>query len=264
VTGSITRWIRFTSSTDGAARFGVLIGDEIEVHAGDMFGDAVPTGERVAVSSVSILPPCEPTKIVALWNNLRGAAEKNGWAIPAEPLYFIKPPSCVVGHNAPVRRPASYDGRLLYEGELGIVIGTRCVDVALSDADDVIFGYTCVNDVTALELITADESFAQWSRAKSFDTFGAIGPVVASGLSPDALVIRTLVGGKVRQDYPVSDMIFSPRELVHRVSRDMTLMPGDVIACGTSTGAMPMRPGVQIDVEIEGVGVLSNALAGAE
>jgi 2-keto-4-pentenoate hydratase/2-oxohepta-3-ene-1,7-dioic acid hydratase in catechol pathway len=159
--------------------------------------------------------------------------------------------------------PASYAGRILYEGELGVVIGTACSDVDPAHVDEVIFGYTCVNDVTAFEIITEDESFPQWCRAKSFDTFAPIGPVVARGLDPDELTVQTRVGGKVRQDYPVSDMFFKPRELVSLISRGMTLLPGDVIACGTSLGAMPMRPGVTIEVEIPGIGVLANALQAA-
>jgi 2-keto-4-pentenoate hydratase/2-oxohepta-3-ene-1,7-dioic acid hydratase in catechol pathway len=153
-------------------------------------------------------------------------------------------------------------GRVVYEGELGVVIGTRCVDVAVDEVDEVVFGYTCVNDVTALELLTEDASFPQWCRAKGFDTFGPLGPVIARGLDPDALDVRTLVGGKVRQDYPVDDMFFSPRRLVSLISRDMTLVPGDVIACGTSTGVLPMRPGIAVEVHIDGIGVLGNALAG--
>ncbi|MGD9996005.1 MAG: fumarylacetoacetate hydrolase family protein [Ilumatobacteraceae bacterium] len=253
------RWIRFARA-DGTTGFGTLADDTIAIHDGDMFGGAVNSGEHIALTDVQVLAPCRPTKIVALWNNLRAAADKQGWAEPTEPLYFIKPPSCCIGHGAAVVKPKSYAGRVLYEGELGIVIGRTCVDVAPDEVDDVVFGYTCVNDVTALELINADQSFAQWSRAKSFDTFGALGPVIASGIEPDGLRVQTIVGGKVRQDYPVSDMFFSPRRLVSLLSRDMTLQPGDVIACGTSIGAMPMRPGVQIEVSIDGIGVLANTL----
>jgi 2-keto-4-pentenoate hydratase/2-oxohepta-3-ene-1,7-dioic acid hydratase in catechol pathway len=248
----------------GRVGFGTVDDDtpgEIVVYEGDVFAGAEPTGERVTLESVRPLPPCEPTKVIGLWNNLRAAAEKNGWAEPAEPLYFLKATSSLVGHGVPVIRPSSYSGRIVYEGELGVVIGTACSDVAVDDADEVIFGYTCVNDVTALELLTAEPAFPQWCRAKGFDTFGPIGPVIASGLDPDSLQVRTLVGGKPRQDYPVSDMFFSPRRLVSLLSRDMTLSPGDVIACGTSTGVLPMRPQVDIDVHIEGIGVLSNALA---
>jgi 2-keto-4-pentenoate hydratase/2-oxohepta-3-ene-1,7-dioic acid hydratase in catechol pathway len=210
-----------------------------------------------------VLVPCQPSKIVGLWNNLAAAADKNGWARPAEPLYFFKPSTACIGHRAPVVRPAAWSGRILYEGELGVVIGAACCDVDLADVDDVIFGYTCVNDVTALEIVAEDESFPQWCRAKSFDTFAPIGPVIARGLKPDGFTVQTRAGGKVRQHYPVSDMFFPPRRLVSLVSRGMTLLPGDVIACGTSTGAMPMRPGVTIEVDIPGIGVLANALQGA-
>ena len=257
----IVRWMRFTRRTDGSAGFGsVSDSGEIVVHDGDMMDSPTPTGERVAVEGVVVLPPCTPSKIVGLWNNLAAAANKNGWAQPAEPLYFFKPSTACIGHGAPVVPPRSYEGRVVYEGELGVVIGKQCTDVAIDEVDDVVFGYTCINDVTALELITADDSFPQWCRAKSFDTFAPIGPVVACGIEPDGLTIQTRVGGKVRQDYPVSDMFFSPRRLVSLISRDMTLMPGDVIACGTSSGVLPMRAGTEIDVDIAGIGVLTNAL----
>jgi len=265
MTRDVVRWMRFATSTDAPIGFGTLDPSTggVEVHAGDMFGSSTATGERLSVDDVVVLPPCQPSKIIGLWNNLEAAADKNGWARPPEPLFFFKPSTACVGHAAAVVPPASYTGRILYEGELGVVIGTPCSDVDLADVDDVIFGYTCVNDVTAFDIITADESFPQWCRAKSFDTFAPIGPVVACGLDPDELTVQTRVGGKVRQDYPVSDMFFSPRQLVSLISRGMTLLPGDVIACGTSTGAMPMRPGVSIEVEIPGIGVLSNALQSA-
>jgi 2-keto-4-pentenoate hydratase/2-oxohepta-3-ene-1,7-dioic acid hydratase in catechol pathway len=112
--------------------------------------------------------------------------------------------------------------------------------------------------VTAFEIIGRDPGFAQWSRAKSFDTFGVFGPVIATGVDPAALTVRTLVNGRERQNYPVADMIFKPVEIVSRLSRDMTLEPGDIIACGTSLGAMPMKPGTTVEVVIEGVGTLRN------
>ena len=163
----VAKWIRFE---DAAHRigFGTVDDDEVVVHAGDMFTGAEPTGERVPLESVEVLIPCVPTKMIALWNNLRGAAEKAGLGTPIEPLYFLKAPSSLVPHRARVMRPSSYSGRILYEGELGVVIGKTCVDVALEDVDDVVFGFTCVNDVTALDLIKADPSFAQWARCKGF------------------------------------------------------------------------------------------------
>ncbi len=120
------------------------------------------------------------------------------------------------------------------------------------------FGYTCVNDVTAFELINKDASFAQWTRAKSFDTFGPFGPVAATDLDPMQLSIKTIVNGDERQNYPVSDMIFPPFRLISMISQDMTLYPGDVITCGTSIGAGSLKPGSTVVVEIEGIGRLSN------
>ena len=148
---------------------------------------------------------------------------------------------------------------MVYEGELGIVISKTCSNVPEDQADDYIFGYTCINDVTAIEIINKDSSFAQWSRAKSMDTFGAFGPVVAAGIDPSGLSIRTVLNGEERQNYPVSDMIFPPRRIVSSISRDLTLNPGDVIACGTSLGLGSMKePRNTIEVTIEGIGTLSN------
>jgi 2-keto-4-pentenoate hydratase/2-oxohepta-3-ene-1,7-dioic acid hydratase in catechol pathway len=149
---------------------------------------------------------------------------------------------------------------MVYEGELGIVIGRTCKEITEAEADDHIFGYSCINDVTALDLIDKDPTFAQWARAKSFDTFGAYGPVVATGLDVDNLVIRTEFNGRERQNYPVSDLIHPPRRLVSLLSHDMTLFPGDVICCGTSIGAAPMkRPSNTIEVIIDGIGTLTNS-----
>jgi 2-keto-4-pentenoate hydratase/2-oxohepta-3-ene-1,7-dioic acid hydratase in catechol pathway len=257
------KWIRFVDD-DGLVAFGTLNEADdpvtVAVHHGDLFADAATTGRRLCLDEVTVLPPCQPTKMIGLWNNSRSVAAKQGWPIPAEPLYFLKAPSSFIGHRGMIRRPASYDGHIVYEGELGIVIGTTCTNVALADVDEVVFGYTCVNDITALGLINADPQFAQWSRAKGFDTFGAFGPVISTHVDPDLARIRTLVGGKVRQEYNASDLIFSPRQLVSLLSRDMTLCPGDLIACGTSGGVLSMRPGVPVDVCIDGIGQLTNAL----
>ena len=147
---------------------------------------------------------------------------------------------------------------MVYEGELGIVIGKRCTAVAEADAPGCIFGYTCINDVTAAEILNKDASFAQWTRAKSFDTFGAFGPVIATGLDPSTLAVRTILNGQERQNYPVADMIFPPARLVSLISQDMTLEPGDVIACGTSVGVGSMKPGSSVSIVIDGIGTLSN------
>jgi 2-keto-4-pentenoate hydratase/2-oxohepta-3-ene-1,7-dioic acid hydratase in catechol pathway len=205
-----------------------------------------------------ILPPCVPRKFIGLWNNYRALAEKLGQAIPGEPLYFLKATSSLLGDGGVIRVPRGYDGRMAYEGALGIVIGHRCASVDVAQAADCILGYTCVNDVTALDILNRDPSFAQWTRAKSFGTFRVFGPVIATGLDPLVLTVRTRVIGRERQNYPAADMIFSPAEIVSRLSHDMTLEPGDLIACGTSLGVLPMKEGNTVEVEIDGVGVLHN------
>jgi len=252
----MTLWARIEFG--GRVRVGIVEDDTIHLHDGDLFDSGGKTGETVPVSEARWLTPTAPTKMVALWNNFRAAAEKNGWAIPAEPLYFIKTPNSFNAHGQPIRAPSAYDGRVAYEGELGIVIGKTCTAVSIEAAIDHIFGYTCVNDVTALELLQRDPSFPQWTRAKNFDTFGVFGPVVSTALDPLGLTIRTLVNGRERQNYRADDMIFRPAELVSRLSHDKTLMPGDVIACGTSLGVLPMKPGTMIEVVIDGIGTLRN------
>lgn len=252
-------WIRF--ERDGQAGFGTLADETIQIHAGNMFGVAVPSGETVALADVTVLTPCLPSKFIGLWNNYRAAAEKQGNAIPPEPLYFIKGANSYLAHGQAIRKPDSYNGKIIYEGELGVVIGRRARNVPAEAADAYIFGYTCVNDVTALDIITRDPSFAQWPRAKSFDTFGAFGPVIATELDASQLVIRTLLNGRERQNYPASDMIFSPRSLVEAISRELTLEPGDIISCGTSLGVGVLRPGMSVEVAIAGIGVLQNSVA---
>lgn len=255
----MARWIRFEHNN--RILFGTVHDDLITVHEGDMLNEPSETEEQIPLGSVEVRIPVEPTKMIGLWNNLRAAADKQGWPEPDEPLYFFKAPSCFLPSGGVIVKPEAYEGRVVYEGELGIVIGRRCSNLSDDNVDDHIFGYTCVNDVTALQLIHREESFPQWCRSKSFDTFGAFGPVVVTDVDPNELRVTTTLNGRVRQDYPVSDMFFSPRELVRRISQGMTLFPGDVIACGTSTGALPMKPGSTVEVTIDGIGTLSNTFA---
>lgn len=250
------QWLRF--EYQGSTGFGVLEGDRVRCYQGDMFGTTVATQTLLALADLRWLPPCEPGKIIGLWNNFRAAAEKNGWAEPAEPLYFLKSPASAAGHLQPIAVPASYSGRVIYEGELVLVIGKTARSVDVQHAAEHVFGYTCGNDLTALELLHRDASFAQWTRAKSFDGFAAFGPVVETEFTPAASHLRTLVGGRERQNFALSDMFFSPLELVSRISHDMTLEPGDLIFCGTSLGALPMKAGTTVDVVVDGIGTLSN------
>jgi 2-keto-4-pentenoate hydratase/2-oxohepta-3-ene-1,7-dioic acid hydratase in catechol pathway len=252
----MSHWIRVQHQ--GRERFGSVEGETIRLHSGSLFGEHAPSGESLPLADARVLTPVAPSKMVALWNNFRALAEKLGNPIPPEPLYFLKANNSFLAHGETIRMPAAYPGKVVYEGELGIVIGKRCTAVSEADAPAHILGYTCINDVTAAELINKDATFAQWTRAKSFDTFGVFGPVIATGLDPAKLSIKTILNGQERQNYPVTDMIFPPAALVSLISRDMTLEPGDVIACGTSVGVGSMKPGSTVSIVIEGIGTLTN------
>jgi len=249
-------WMRF--SRQRGIEVGTLDGDSVHVCSGDPFSGGKPTGEVLPTSEIQWETPCTPGKMIALWNNFHAAATKFALGIPLDPLFFLKSPNSFCAHGSVIAAPRSYPGRVLFEGELGVVIGKAGKGIAVADAPAHIFGYTCVNDVTAVDLLKADPSFPQWTRAKGFDGFGPFGPVIATDLDPAQLTVRTLVNGRERQSYPVSDMIFSPAELVSLISRDMTLLPGDVISCGTSVGAGPIPSGTTVEVHIEGIGTLSN------
>ena len=255
----MTRWARFTDG-DGRVGFGTVADDRIVEHRGDLFEQPVPTGTTLPVDQVELLAPCTPTKIVALWNNFHALAAKLEKQPPAHPLFLIKPATTAVGPNREIERPRAYTGKIAFEGELGIVIGKRCKNVEVDAASDCIFGYTCVNDVTAAEILNADPTFAQWCRSKGFDTFGCLGPVIATELDWRGARVVTRLDGVERQNYPLSDMIYSPAEQVSRISRDMTLLPGDVIACGTSLGVGSMKDGSTVEIRIDGIGSLVNTL----
>jgi 2-keto-4-pentenoate hydratase/2-oxohepta-3-ene-1,7-dioic acid hydratase in catechol pathway len=253
-------WARFRTD-DGRVGFGALEDGRIAEHSGDLFGGSSPTGRILPAGEFSLLVPCSPTKIIALWNNFRALADKLQKQPPAHPLFLLKPASSVAGPGDDIERPAAYAGKIAYEGELGIVIGRRCRNVALGEAPQFILGYTCVNDVTAAEVLNENPDFAQWTRSKGYDTFGCLGPAIATRFDWREAEVVTRVGGVERQRYPLADMIFPPAELVSRVSQDMTLLPGDVIACGTSLGVGSIRDGSVVEVSIDGIGTLRNTLA---
>lgn len=252
----MAHWIRYTHAAGEG--FGTLAGESVRVHAGDMFDRPAATGETLRLADVRLLAPCRPGKIVALWNNFHALAAKLGNPVPPEPLWFLKATTAVIGPGDTIRKPAHFAGKVIFEGELGIVIGRRARGVSEADALAHILGYTCVNDVTAVDLLKKDATFDQWSRAKSFDTFCPLGPAIATGLDPAALEVRVLLNGEERQRYPVADMVFPPARLVALLSRDVTLEPGDVIACGTSVGVGTMKPGTAVTVAIAGIGELAN------
>ena len=253
----MTLWVRFEH--EGKAGFGLLAQNAIEVHTGSMFESPKATGHSVPLSAARLLRPAEPTKMIALWNNFHALAAKLKSPVPAEPLYFIKNPGSFADPGAIVHRPAAYDGKVVYEGELGIVIGKSCHNASEEEAAAAIFGYTCVNDITAADIISRDATFAQWTRAKGFDGFGPFGPVIATGLDAATLVVKTWVNGEERQNYPIADMVFPAAALVAKISADMTLLPGDIVSFGTSLGVGTMKLAENtVEIEIEGIGILHN------
>jgi len=157
-----------------------------------------------------------------------------------------------------IRTPKSYSGKVVYEGELGIVIGERCHEVDEAEAAQAIFGYTCINDVTAIEILNRDPGYAQWTRSKSFNTFGVFGPYITTDVDPSKLTIKTILNDQERQNYPIADIIFAPAKLVSLISQDVPLEAGDIIACGTSVGVGSMKPGSNVSIIIDGVGQLDN------
>ncbi len=254
------RWTRLLDPA-GHSTFAHITGEAAQPIQGTPFdppGTWQDRGEPIALDVVSWLPPVQPSKVIALWKNFHALAIKQQQTIPEEPLYALRAPSSLAAHRQPVVKPASYDGAVFYEGELALVVGKTMRAVAPAEVRAHLLGCTIANDVTAMELINRDPSFPQWSRSKSFDTFGVIGPWIDTDFDWTGASVRTRVNGRERQNYPLADMIFEPLTLLSRLSHDMTLEPGDVVLCGTSVGALPMRPGTDLEVEITGLGVLAN------
>ncbi len=255
----MAHWVRFDHG--GKTAIGTLEDGKIAVHSGSLFDNPQPTGEVVLLSEVALKAPTDPTKIIALWNNFHALAAKLNVAEPAEPLYLLKSIGSVCAPGAVVKRPKAYDGKVVYEGELGIVIGKTATNVLEEDALDHVLGYTCVNDITAADIIQKDPTFPQWARAKGYDGFGPFGPVIATDVTPETLVVKTILNGAERQNYPISDMIFPVAKLVSALSHDMTLNPGDLIACGTSVGVGVMKEKVNtVSIVIDGIGSLDNTV----
>jgi 2-keto-4-pentenoate hydratase/2-oxohepta-3-ene-1,7-dioic acid hydratase in catechol pathway len=208
------------------------------------------------LKEIRLLPPCVPSKVVAVGLNYRDHAEEMGVALPSEPLLFLKPASSIIGPGDSIVLPPQ-SSRVDYEAELAVVIGKTAKDVPESEADGYIQGYTCLNDVTARDLQSKD---GQWTRAKGFDTFCPVGPWIETDLDPSDLLIELYLNGELRQESRTSNLIFSPARLVEFVSGVMTLLPGDVIATGTTSGIGPMKPGDSVEVRIEGIGSLMNVV----
>ena len=258
------RIVRFSPGPDSGLGvdplFGVLEDDAtITVITGDpIYSGIQKTAATVAVSKVRLLAPVIPrSKVVCIGKNYADHAAEMGSVVPEEPIIFLKPNTSVIGPNDTIVWPDMSE-RVDHEAELAIVIGRLCKDVPVEKVNDVIFGYTIANDVTARDLQKKD---GQWTRAKGFDTFCPIGPWIDTDFIPGTQKITATINGEVKQSAQLSDMMFKVPEIINFVSRVMTLLPGDIILTGTPAGIGPMVAGADATMAIEGLGVLTNRVS---
>jgi 2-keto-4-pentenoate hydratase/2-oxohepta-3-ene-1,7-dioic acid hydratase in catechol pathway len=233
--------------------------------AGHPFGpadeDVKLTGTRYPVDDVRLLAPVLPSKVVAIGRNYVEHARELGNEAPAEPLIFLKPSTAVIGPGDAIVRPDRLSQRVDFEGELAIVFGRLCRDVPPARVPEVIFGYTCANDVTARDLQRSD---GQWTRAKGFDTFCPLGPWIETALDAADVQLTTTVNGEVKQDSRTSLLVHDIPTLVSYVTAVMTILPGDVLLTGTPAGVGPIVAGDSVSVAIEGIGTLTNRVIDSE
>ena len=240
----------------GEVFYAELRGDRLLRLRGAPYEAVEPDGREYALSDGRLLAPAEPSKIVCVGKNYLEHAKEFDSQVPSQPLLFLKPSTAVIGPGDAVVYP-SFATRVDYEGELAVVIGKRCRNVKAENFADVVFGYTCLNDVTERNIQRSD---LQWTRGKGFDTFCPMGPWIVTDLDPSDLAIRTRLNGELRQDSRTSKMIFSLGRILEHITACMTLLPGDVVATGTPEHVAPMQPGDTVEVEIEGIGVLRNSI----
>ena len=252
------RIARYTTGEDPT--FGVVEDDGgrlvlAEVQGDPLYQPVVFTGVRTPLDDVRLLAPVIPrSKVIGIGKNYADHAAEMGGEAPAEPLMFLKPNTSVIGPDDPIVLPRQSQ-EVHYEGELAVVIRRICKDVPVERVPEVIYGYTCANDVTARDLQRGD---GQWSRAKGFDSFCPLGPWIVTGIDASDLALTTRRDGEVVQDGRTSQMIHDIAKLVAHASEAFTLLPGDVILTGTPAGVGPITAGQRVEVEIEGIGTLSN------
>ena len=253
---------------DGVA-YGVVEGDGPGLTIAELHGHPFGvdpggvrlTGERYPLAEVRLLAPVLPSKVVGVGRNYAEHAREMDHEPPPEPMLFLKPSTSVTGPGEAIKYPVKITERVDFEGELAAVIGRLCRGVPRERAEDVIFGYTCANDVTARDLQARD---GQWTRAKGFDTFCPLGPWMETGTSPADLELTTAVNGTVRQQARTSELLFDVPGLIAYVSQVMTLLPGDVLLTGTPAGVGPLVGGDEVSVTIESIGTLANRVAIAD
>lgn len=247
--------VRF--QVQGRTAHGILNNEEVTELEGDFFGPLKTLSTVHARSSVKLLAPCSPSKVIAVGLNYQDHSNELGLPVPDTPIIFLKPPTAIIGPGDAILYPGM-SAQVDYEAELGVVIKDRVRNVRPEEALDHVLGYTCANDVTARDLQKKD---GQWTRAKSFDTFCPVGPWIETDLNPDDLLVESYLNNERRQSSRTSRFIFKVNFLVSFISEIMTLEPGDLIITGTPAGIGPMKPGDEIEVRIEGIGSLKNIVS---
>ncbi|MFM1994814.1 MAG: hypothetical protein RLZZ610_331 [Actinomycetota bacterium] len=246
---------RFSNGAE--PRFGIVDGPELVVLKGHPLAVGYETtGERIPLKDVKLLAPTIPSKIVCIGKNFADHAAEIGEDVTAEPLIFFKPSSAIIGHGEKIVIPPQ-SSQVELEAELTIVIGKLAKNVSEADSLDYVFGYTIANDVTARDLQFND---GQWARAKAFDTFCPLGPWIETEFLPDEQVIESRINGDVRQNVSISKMTHNIRSIVSYVSKNFTLLPGDIILTGSPAGISKIQSGDLIECEIEGIGILANSV----
>jgi 2-keto-4-pentenoate hydratase/2-oxohepta-3-ene-1,7-dioic acid hydratase in catechol pathway len=234
--------------------YGVLSGESIQAIEGEPCSRVKVAEDYYRLSEVRLLSPCQPSKVVCLGLNYLSHAKETNAPLPKVPLLFLKPSTAVIGPEDNIVYP-DMSKRVDYEGELGVVIKKRAWRVTVEEALDYVLGYTCFNDVTARDLQASD---GQWTRAKGFDTFAAIGPCIETELDPSNANLETHLNGELKQKGNTNDLIYSVPEVISFISNVMTLTAGDIIATGTPSGIGPMQAGDTVEVKIESIGTLRN------
>lgn len=249
------RYVRFL--TDNQSFWGMLDhNDMIQPMTAAPYLGGSPSGQPVALGTVRLLAPCEPSKIVAVGKNYHDHIKEFDSVVPETPILFIKPSTCVNDPDSPIiLPPPELSQQIDYEGELALVISRKACRISAAEAGQYILGYTCLNDVTARDIQKKDN---QWTRAKGFDGFAPIGPWLTDEVDPTDLQIQTRLNGKIMQESSTSQQIWPVNELVAFISQSMTLLPGDVITTGTPAGVGKMAAGDRVEISIEGIGTLRN------
>ena len=246
------RTCRFRHGVD--ERWGVVEGDRVRALTAEPWAGGLPEGPPVALAEVTLLAPVRPSKVVCIGRNYLAHARELGNEVPKQPLLFLKPSTAIIGPQDAIRRPPQSQD-VQHEAELGVVLARSLTRATAAEAKQAVFGYTCLNDVTARDIQREEKQF---TRAKGFDTFCPVGPVVETAFDPGDATVMCRVNGVERQRGFTRDMAFDPFALLAFISEVMTLLPGDVVATGTPEGVGRLERGDWVEVEIPGIGILRN------